>query len=158
LWGCSHASAQGLYTPLQPAMSGQWADYEASGEGFSLVIRDTPNGGRMVFGEYFAGRSCDECPPVWLWFQGTPTYGQTELTLYATNAQTGDPSASPGASPAGSIVLTPLTCGGILAFIDVGPPPIVVRHLTPVVYELGAGRCYTCAAPDVSPAPPGCGF
>jgi hypothetical protein len=156
LWGCSHAAAQdGVYTPLQPAMSGQWADPYALGEGFSLVVRDTP-AGRMVFGEYFAARACETCPPTWLWFQGTPTPGQSEFTLYASDALTFNTTPTPGATPVGTITLAPLGCRGILAFIDAGPPTLVVRHLAPVVYELGAGQCFTCPAVDFSPPIPQC--
>lgn len=150
------AHAAGEFTPLQPAMSGQWADPYAVGEGFSLVVRDTP-AGRMVFGEYFAARSCDECAPVWTWFQGAA--GDSEFVLYATNALTADPTPNPSAAPVGSLRLSVLGCGAVVALIDSGPPSVpLLRHLAPVVYELGAGECYTCPGVDVSPPLPACGF
>lgn len=153
------AEAQGVYTPIQPAMSGLWYDTGAVGEGATLVVTDSP-AGRSVFGIVYEGRRCDAgaCTPGWLYFQGTPTHGATTLPLYATNALTFNTNSLPlPADVVGTITLRPEGCGAVYAEVNT-TGPLVARHWVPLHYEQGGGTCYTCPGVDVSPPWPGCNY
>lgn len=151
--------AQGVYTPVQPAMSGLWYDTGAVGEGATLVVTDSAQG-RSVFGIVYEGRRCADgnCTPGWLYFQGTPTPSQSTFTLYASNALTFNTNSTPlAAQPVGTITIRPEACDAVYAEVDIGGP-LVARHWVPLHYEANGVSCYTCPGVDVSPPWPGCNY
>lgn len=159
LLAVSTVSAQGVYTPFQPAMNGLWYDSGAVGEGATLLVDDTATG-RTLTGLVFEGRRCGDgtCTPGWLYFFGAVTPGATTFPLYASNALTFDTSSLPlDPTLVGTVTLHPQACDAVYAEVVVSGV-LVERHWVPLRYERGGGHCYVCPDVDVSPPTPGCGF